>query len=73
MKYLRALLLVVGIAGAILTAPAPSLLFTAGGIVFGLIFLSFLGLTWFAWGLGKPKEASGTPQSTQAGSEGVRC
>lgn len=57
MKYLRALLLVIGIAGAILTIPAPSLLFTAGGLVFGLIFLAFLGLTLFAWRLGRAEES----------------
>lgn len=66
MKYL---LILVGIAGAILTAPAPSLLFTAGGLVFGLIFLAFLGLIWFAWGLGASKGSPGTAQSTQAGPE----
>lgn len=68
MKYLRYPLVVLGILGAILTMPAPSVLFTGGGMLFGLLCLAFLGLAWFAWGLGKPKEAPGTAQSTQAAS-----
>ena len=65
MKYLRAVLLVIGIAGAILTMPSPSAFSTVWGFIFGGMFLACLGLTWFAWGLGKPKEAPEAPQSTQ--------
>jgi apolipoprotein N-acyltransferase len=50
MIILRYLLLFVAVAGAILTFP--------NSIVnpFTLVFIGFVGLAWFAWGLGRPKE-----------------
>lgn len=66
MKYLRAVLLVIGIAGAILTMPSPSAFSSVWGFIFGAMFLACVGLTWFAWGLGKSKEVPESPQSTQA-------
>jgi len=65
MKYLRAVLLVIGIAGAILTMPTFSAFSSVWGLIFGAMFLAFLGLTWFAWGLGRSKEALGDSQAIQ--------
>ncbi|RZM07177.1 MAG: hypothetical protein EOO88_52215 [Pedobacter sp.] len=66
MTFLKYLLISIGVLGAALTMPAPSMVFTRAGLVFLGIFFGFLGFIWFVWCLDRPKMASEFSQSTLA-------
>ncbi|RZI60326.1 MAG: hypothetical protein EOP14_01690 [Pseudomonas sp.] len=64
MKFLRYLLIAIGVLGAALTMPAPSMVSTRAGLLFLGIFFGFIGFIWFVWRLDRPKMASDFSQST---------